>query len=60
MNRNSKKRTEQNGCKVFPNRTSCRGCDYSYDPDRYDGGCLYGKDDILNEVRAKRYGCRKD
>lgn len=45
MNRNSKKRTEQKGCKVFPNRTNCRDCQFSSDPDLFDGYCLYGKDD---------------
>lgn len=45
MNRNSKKRAEQNGCKVFLDRTNCRDCQFSSDPDLFDGCCLYGKDD---------------
>ena len=28
------------GCPVFPDRTDCRGCGYSYDPELFDGGCL--------------------
>ena len=44
MNRNSKKRTEQNECRIFPNRTNCRDCKFSSDPDLFDGCCLYGKD----------------
>jgi hypothetical protein len=45
MNRNSKERTEQNECRIFPYRTSCRDCQFSSDPDLFDGCCLYGKDD---------------
>lgn len=53
MNRNSKKRTEQNGCKVFPDRTNCRDCQFNSDPDLFDGCCLYGKD---NSDTAKQKG----
>ena len=28
-------------CK-YPGHTSCRGCEYSFAPDLYDGGCLAG------------------
>ena len=24
----------------YPGSTSCRGCEYSYAPDLYDGGCM--------------------
>lgn len=45
MNRNSKKQTKQNGCKVFPDRANCRDRKFSSDPDLFDGCCLYCKDD---------------
>lgn len=45
MNRNSKKRTEQNICRIFPDRTSCHDCQFSSDPDLFDGCCLYDKVD---------------
>lgn len=34
-----------------PNRFSgsCRGCECSFDPDRYDGGCLLAHDSLFVE-----------
>lgn len=33
--------TTENTCK-YPSRTNCLGCEYSYAPDLFDGGCLAG------------------
>lgn len=34
---------------VYPGRTSCRGCSYSYRPDLYDGGCRLCNERILRQ-----------
>ena len=33
-------RTGSARCPVFPDRTDCRGCGFSYDPSLFDSGCL--------------------
>lgn len=40
------------GCVHFTDRRSCRGCEYSSDPDLFDGCCLYGHPDA--QRRAAR------
>ena len=33
------------GCHHFDDGRTCRGCEYSSDPDLFDGCCLYGHPD---------------
>ena len=45
---------------IYPERKSCRGCSQSYNPARYDGGCMLhyegGGAKSLREARAETVG----
>ena len=43
MRKSAKK--AKGGCVHFPNRKSCRWCDYSLNPELYDGGCMIRSDE---------------
>ena len=54
-------------CKMFPERTACRGCEWSSDPHLFDGLCLYydlhmkaGEAVSESEMRKKKKEAGKD
>ena len=54
-NRTDRSKSVQTRCRIFPTRTNCRDCQFSSDPDLFDGCCLYGKvDPDIIEAGNKR------
>lgn len=51
----------KSSCMHFPDRKTCRWCDYSYFPELYDGGCLIGEGEHPGDpaVEQRYWECYK-
>lgn len=50
-------RTDRVSACVYPDRYGCRGCEHSYRPDLFDGGCRLAFDESYYEAYMKGGAC---